>query len=107
MKKTKKGVKDNPVIKERRDLTVQELKEYNELIKVCNMQHWKAGQINSNTALIPNGQDVGKTEEAIAKLLENSKNNWLSHILSDCGIPVGQSVNINTETGEIKEVVKK
>ncbi len=91
----------------KRNLTKAELTEYLHLIQVCNVQSWKAGQIKANTALIPNGQEVAKTEEAIARLLENSKNNWLSYVLIQCGIPSGQSVNINSKTGEIVDVVGK
>ena len=58
-------------------------------------------QIMGNTALIPDGQNVAKTQEAIANLLENSKNNWISQVLTSCGVPKGQSVNINSATGEI------
>lgn len=103
MPKTKKG----KGIIAKRGLNKQELREYLELVKLCNAQHWKANMITGNTALINNGQETAKTEADIAKLLENSKNNWLSRVLVSCGISIGQAVEINSETGEIKEKTEK
>ena len=105
MKKASKKQIEKAGIK-RRNLNPQELKEYIELVKLCNAEHWKAGIFTGNTAIIHNGKEVAKQQESIARLLENSKNNWLSRVLAVCGIPLGQAVNINSETGEIKEVTE-
>ena len=99
-RKIKKGLIKGPI--KYRNLDKKELHEYLELIKVCSAQHWKAAMIANNTALIPNGIEVSKIETAIAVLLENSKNNWLSRVLANCGVPLGQSVNINSTTGKIE-----
>ena len=106
-RKIKKGKIETPTKIEKRNLNETELKEYLGLVTVCNAQHWRAHQIAGNTALIHNGIEVRKTEESIAKLLENSKNNWLSRVLVNCGVGLGQSVNINSKTGEIKEAEEK
>lgn len=104
-RKAKKGVVETPVL--RRGLTKEELREYIELLKLCNSQAWRMMQIKSNTALIHNGIEVAHTEEDITKLLENAKNNWLSQVLTACGVPTGQSVNINSETGEVVDTDAK
>ena len=91
---------------ERRGLTPQELQEYLELLRVTNAQHWRTGQIRSNTALVHNGKEVLQTEESISELLEANKNNWLSQVLITCGVPIGQAVNINSETGEIVDAAQ-
>lgn len=92
---------------ERRNLNPQELKEYLELVKLCNAEHWKASLFTNNTAILHGGQELAKQQESVSKLLEDSKNNWLSRVLAGCGIPLGTAVNINMETGEIKDVVEK
>lgn len=92
---------------ERRNMSEAELKEYISLVQVCNTQHWRAKMIAMNTALIPEGADTAKREEAIGNVLQNSLNNWLSRTLVSCGIALGQSVNINTNTGEIVEVLEE
>lgn len=100
-RKIKKGLVEAP--KKRRNLNKQELQEYLEILRFCNGERWKAMQISGNTALVPNGQEVAKTQEAIANLLDNTKNNWLSQVLTECGVPKGQAVNINSVTGEIQD----
>jgi len=97
------------ILVKKRDLTQQELKEYIELLRVCNAQHWRTAQIKANTSLVHNGLEVVKTEESVSVLLETNKNNWLSQVLISCGVPAGQAVNINSETGAIEytEDVKK
>ena len=94
--------KEDKNLPERRDLNEQELREYLKLVEICNTERWKAVQFASNTALIPDGQKVAATQEAIANLLENSRNNWISHVLKGCGVPSGQSVNVHSETGKIE-----
>lgn len=99
MKTKKKG--KGMIVK--RNLTEQGLQEYLAIVNACNAQHWKASMIAGNTALINNGLEVTKTENDIAKLLENSKQNWLSRVLVSCGWSIGIAVEINSKTGEIRE----
>lgn len=106
-KSQKRLAKDEVKHIERRGLNAQELQEYLELLRVTNAQHWRTGQIKSNTALVHNGLDVLKTEESISELLEANKNNWLSQVLMGCGVPAGQAVNINSETGEVVDAEQK
>lgn len=104
-KKSPKGKAKSIVVK--KPLSKSDLAEYIQLVNLCNAQHWRADLVAGNTALIYNGQETAKTEADIAKLLENSKNNWLSNVLAGCGIPLGQAVEVNMKTGEIREVSQK
>lgn len=88
--------------KERRNLNKAELREYIGLVTLCNNQRWKSMQISHNTALIFEGQKVAKLEESITNLLDNARNNWIAQVLQDCGVPPGQAVSIDNETGVIE-----
>lgn len=92
---------------ERRNLNAEELREYIRMVELVNAQLWKAMQIKSNTALVPNGIEIAAQEEAIHRLLDNAKNQWISQVLIRCGVPAGVSVNINSITGKIEEKEKE
>ena len=103
--KTEKGVPTNVNdFVEKRNLNQQELQEYIEMVKLCNNQRWKTMLITGNTALIPDGLNMAKYESAVTNLLDNSRNNWISQLLVKCGVPSGQSIKIDSETGVIEYI---
>lgn len=98
-RKQKKGIVEAPPV--RRNLNPEELREFVRMTELVNSQMWLTMLVAGNTALVPNGQDLAKQMEAVAKLALNAKNQWESQTLRACGVPVGQAVKINSETGEI------
>ena len=102
-RKKKRGIPTNiNNFKEKRNLSPQELREYLQLVTISNTERWKAIQYANNTALLPNGKELAKQQEAIANLLHNSIENWISHTLQECGVQPGQAVNINSTTGVVE-----
>lgn len=84
-----------------RNLTAQELNELQELTRVASAEKWKAMQVKGNTALVPDGQKYSEQSEAVSRLLENIRNQWLSAKLAECGAVKDEEVSINLQTGEI------
>lgn len=70
--------------------------------RAVSSRHWEAAQIKANTALVPDGQKVAEQAEAIARLLENVKDQWLASKLTECGYPDGTKCTINLSTGVIE-----
>jgi hypothetical protein len=97
-RKIKKGVLG---VVPQRNFTPAELLELQEMIRIANARRFEAAQIKANTALVPNGQMVADQTEAIARLLENVKNQYVSSKLQECGYPQGTRCDINMTTGEI------
>lgn len=98
-KKERLGIKPAP-----RNLNEAELKEFLALIDMVAVEKFKTIQIQNNTALIPRGQEVAKEQEAVSRLLENVKDQWMSAKLNECGVEQGVRVSIDPKTGEIKKV---
>ena len=88
----------------KRNFTQQELQELQEMQRVTNSKKFEAIQIKNNTALIPRGQEVAEETEAVARLLENVKDQWVSMKLTECGFKQNEKVGINLQTGEITPV---
>ena len=89
---------------EKRDLNTQELKEIRSMTEFVNGEIWKQSLIANNTALIKDGILLSKQLEDVNKVLVSAKEVFVSRILLDCGVPEGQPVNFNLETGAIVEV---
>lgn len=87
----------------KRNFTPDEALQLQEMNRIVSAKKWEADLVRGNTALVPNGQEVASTFEAIARLCENEKNRWVSVKLSECGYANGAKVNINLFTGEITE----
>ena len=85
----------------KRNLTPVEMMELQEMIRLSNSKRFEATQIKGNTALIPRGQEVAAEAEAVARLLENAKNQFVSQLLVQCGYPAGTKCSLNLTTGEI------
>lgn len=104
-----------------RALTTEELREIQELVRVCSVEKFKAIEIANNTAFIPprpiniigkilkwfgmnysEGQYLAKQHEAVAAILENAKNQHIMKKLNELGYSSGQKVSLNPITGEIK-----
>lgn len=86
---------------EKRNFTPQETMELQEMMRVCNARRFEAAQIKGNTALVPRGKEICDEIEAIARLLENTKNYWVSQKLLECGYEANTKCSVNLSTGEI------
>ena len=98
---SEKRKEDKGIIPAKRGLTAQEVLELQEIVRLVNARNFEATQIKANTALIPDGQKVAEQIEAIARLLENVKNQWVAQKLSECGYDAGTKCNINLSSGAI------
>lgn len=85
----------------KRSFTQQELIELQELQRIVGARKFEAVHIKGNTALVPNGQRVAEEYEAIARLMENVKNNWVAAKLAECGYKENDRCSINLQTGEV------
>ena len=85
-------------------LSAQNLKELQELTRLVNGEKFKLIQIIGNTALIPNGTQMARQQEAITSLLENQKAQWTGTILAGMGYAPNEKVSIDLITGKIKNV---
>lgn len=94
-RKIKKGVVTQ------RNLTASEVLELQEMQRLVNARNFEATQVKANTALVPRGQEVANELEAIVRLLENVKNQWVSQKLTECGYDPGAKCSINLATGEV------
>ena len=87
-----------------RNFTNNELFDFQELTRMVFTYRFLANQIKDNTALIPDGQKVMEQYEAIARLIENSKNQWIGSKLIEMGYPQGTNVSVDPKTGAIHYV---
>lgn len=94
-RKLKKGVL------KRRDLLPQEVLELQEMTRMTNARRFEATLVKGNSALVPRGQDVAAELEALARLLDNTKNQWVGAKLVECGYPANTRCDINLTTGAI------
>ena len=94
-RKVKKGVA------EKRNFNPQELLELQELQRLVNARRFEAAQIKANTALVPRGKEIAEEIEAIARVMENSKNLYVAQKLVECGYESGTKCDINFNTGEV------
>lgn len=85
----------------KRNLTPEETMELSEMIRMVNARKFEAAQIKGNTALVPDGQKVAEQSAAIAALLDNAKNLWVSQTLLKCGYAPDTRCSLNLGTGEI------
>lgn len=101
-RKIEKGIIEAKVLREA--FTQAELKEFIALNDLATVERFKAVQIKANTALIPDGQKVAETQEAIARLMENTKQGWVGSKLTEMGFESGVQVSINPDTGAVAVV---
>ena len=85
----------------KRNLTEQERLELQEMQRVVSAKKFEAAQIKGNTALIPRGQEIFMEVDAIARLLDNARNGWVSAKLQECGYEENEMCTINLSTGEV------
>lgn len=96
------ALKDKGVIPvEKRNFSPDEIVELQEMQRLVNSRRFEAAQVNGNTALIPDGQKVGEQLDAITRLLENVKNQYVSQKLVECGYGKDEKCNISLTTGEV------
>ena len=86
---------------QRRNFTPSEVLELQEMQRAVNAKKFESAHIKGNTALIPNGQRVSEEVEAVARLLDQVKNNYVSSKLLECGFKQDEKCSINLSTGEI------
>jgi hypothetical protein len=87
--------------KEKRNLSPEELIVFNEMRRAADMREYEAGQVHANTALVPHGKQVAEQLAAIAQLLRNAQQAYLSSKLLECGYSMQEKVSINLTTGVI------
>ena len=85
----------------KRNFSPAEIVQLQEMQRLVNGRKFEAAQIKSNTALIPRGKEIGEEIEAIARVLENVKNQYVGDTLLKCGYPSGTRCDINYSTGEV------
>ena len=95
-KKIKKGI-----VIEKRNFTPAECIELEEMLRLINARKFEAGQIRANTALVPDGQKLADQTDAVARLLENVKNQYVASKLIECGYKSGTICDVNLRTGEV------
>lgn len=98
-RKIKKGVIPPPPPKT--NFTIEEAMELQEMQRMINGRKFEASQIGGNTALVPRGQEIAKELDAIVRLLENSKNLWISQKLKEHGYQLDEKCSVNLSTGEV------
>jgi hypothetical protein len=78
--------------------------EFEELFRMAMSYNFIASQIKNNTALVPDGQRVASEYEAVARLLENAKNQFIGQKLVDMGYPQTSQVKVDIKTGIITPI---
>lgn len=99
-RKMKKGISTTPGV-ERRNFNAEEIMSLNMMQTLINQEKFKASNIKANTALVPRGKEIAEECDAIARLLENTRNQYVSAKLVECGYLPGTRCDINFATGEI------
>lgn len=92
----------NRLLNKPRELNKDEIMELQDFHRIAASYRFVAEQIKGNTALIPDGKKAAEQFEAIAKLMENLKVQWISRKLAELGYKNGQPVSLNLITGKIK-----
>ncbi len=87
--------------KPKRNFTPSETLELQEMHRLTSARKFEAAQIKGNTALVPRGKEIAEETEAIARLIENAKNLYVSQKLIECGYRPNDKCSINLTTGEI------
>ncbi len=90
-----------------RPMREDELMELQELHRAASVQRFIGGQVKGNTALVPNGQLYAEQCEAVARLLENAKNQWVARKLVELGYAPNELVQIDMVTGVITRSTKE
>jgi hypothetical protein len=103
-KKTKNQEQEEIIAQVAQQLSESDRLEFEELHRIALSYSFIAGQIKGNTALIPEGQKVAEQYEAIARLMENSKNQWMGQKLASMGYPNTVKVSIDIKTGNITPI---
>lgn len=85
-------------------LSEEDRAEFEELQRIAITYSFIASQIKANTALVPEGQQVAQQYEAISRLMQNSKNQWMGQKLAALGYPKDVTVTIDVKTGIITPV---
>ena len=85
----------------KRNFTAEETLQLQEMLRAISIYKFVSSQVKGNTALVPRGKEVAEETDAVARVLENSKNLWVSQKLLDCGYAANTMCNINLSDGSI------
>jgi len=84
------------------------LTELQHRVQLTNEAWYVHKLVSTNTALVPNGQDVAKTLEAIARLLDNDKNQYVTVALKEAGYTYPENATVSIDpNGVITETTEK
>lgn len=84
-----------------RPMTAAELEHLRQLTRNIKWERFKADQVRTQTALVPRGQEVVAEIDAVVRVLENFKTQYIAQILHDCGYPQGAQCSIDLSTGVV------
>ena len=103
-KKTKSQEQKELMSQTPQALNERDRAEFEELHRIFLSYSFVASQIKGNTALVPNGQEIAAQFEAIARLMENTKNQYIGQKLHEMGYPQSAQVNVDIKTGVITPI---
>ena len=103
-KKTKTQEQKEVITQTPQQLSEVDRAEFEELFRMAMTYNFIASQIKANTALVPEGQRVASEYEAIARLLENAKNQFIGQKLVDMGYPQTTQVRVDIKSGVITPI---
>lgn len=103
-KKTKSQEQKELIALTPQQLSEEDRAEFEELHRMAISYNFLARQIKGNTALVPEGQQVAAQYEAIARLIENAKNQWIGEKLNQMGYPQKVQVKVDIKTGTITPI---
>ncbi len=103
-RKTQSQEQKEIVIQTPQQLSEADRAEFEELFRMATSYNFIASQIKGNTALVPEGQRVASEYEAIARLLENAKNQFIGQKLHKMGYPQTAQVKVDIKSGIITPI---
>jgi hypothetical protein len=87
-------------------LSKPDLRDAQELQRLAGSFAYVAQAIGRNTLQVPRGKDMKAHYEAVTRLLEQEKKEFIAAALLRAGCKDKETVTVNLETGEISPVAK-
>lgn len=85
-------------------ITDEQVAQLRDQTRVVAYTKYLARMASLNTALIPKGQQFAKQMEALAKIVDASKQEYIATIFDAMNI---KQADVNLETGELKNIQMK
>lgn len=82
----------------------EELAQLKDQARVASYTSYLARMASLNTGFIPKGQQFAKQMEALAKIVERSKQEYVATIFDAMNI---KQADVNLETGELRNIQMK